>query len=147
MLTDAFIDNFERDIVRFREEISLYKDTEHLWKVTDRINNSAGTIALHLMGNLNHWIGNILGGSGYVRNRDTEFTIRNVTRDELLRSIDDTLSAVKKGLSGLKQNDYEKIYPSDILEKEVNTVHFLIYLISHLNYHVGQINYHRRLTE
>ncbi len=147
MLSDAFIENFERDIARLREEISLYKDTAHLWKIPKGVNNSAGTLALHLIGNLNQWIGNVLGQSGYVRDRDSEFIIRDVPREQILSSIDDTLAAVRKGLAGLKDSDFEKIYPSDILEKDVNTVHFLIYLVSHLNYHVGQINYHRRLTE
>ena len=146
MLTDDLIEIYERDIRRLREEISLYKDDAHLWRTSGEIKNSAGTIALHLVGNLKYWIGNVIGGNKFVRDRDSEFTIRNIPRADILKMIDETAADVTKALTLLREKDLANEFPSDVLEKRVTAHHYLIYLISHLNYHAGQINYHRRLT-
>ncbi|HCX22935.1 MAG TPA: DinB superfamily protein, partial [Cytophagales bacterium] len=69
---------FTRDLNRLIKELEQYPNEEQLWVVTEGINNSAGTLTLHLIGNLNHFFGAILGNTGYIRNREAEFSDRNI---------------------------------------------------------------------
>ncbi len=70
MLNELLSEFFERDIIKLKEEIVLYKDETNLWKVENKISNSAGNLCLHLIGNLNHFIGATVGNTGYVRQRE-----------------------------------------------------------------------------
>ena len=147
MIQQTLTELFERDLNRLKEEISLYVDESKIWAVKREIKNSAGNLALHLLGNLNHFIGAILGNSGYVRNRDAEFSDKNVPRDEIINNIDKTIGVIKSTLSKISDEDLKKDYPVKVLKDKVTmrTEFFLIHLSGHLNYHLGQINYHRRL--
>ena len=64
---------FRKDLSKLIGEIDLYKNETDLWKIKDGISNSGGNLTLHLIGNLNHFIGATLGNTGYVRERDKEF--------------------------------------------------------------------------
>ena len=88
MLNLLLADFFERDMLKLKEEISLYKDETNLWKVENTISNSAGNLCLHLIGNLKHFIGATLGNTGYVRQRELEFSSKNIPRSELHSEID-----------------------------------------------------------
>ena len=147
MIQQTLTELFERDLTRLKEEISLYVDESKIWAVKREIKNSAGNLALHLLGNLNHFIGAILGNSGYVRNRDAEFSDKNVPRAEIISNIDKTIGVIKSTLSKISDEDLKKDYPVKVLKDKVTmrTEFFLIHLSGHLNYHLGQINYHRRL--
>lgn len=134
-----------RDIARLREEISHYDKDEDLWKLGGQIKNTAGNLCLHLCGNLQHYIGHILGGSQYVRDREYEFAARNLTKTALLQEIDNTHSAVKSTLEKLDESVLDAEYPQQVLGYPMTTGYFLIHLSSHLTYHLGQINYHRRI--
>ena len=138
---------FSRDLQKLESEIALYDDEALLWKTAGEIQNSAGNLCLHLCGNLQHFIGAVLGGNGYVRNRDAEFSMKNIPKDQLLREISVTRLAVSRGLDGLSEADLLKDYPLPVLGKTDTTVFFLVHLAAHLNYHLGQINYHRRLVK
>ena len=146
MIVETYLDSFVRDLNKVREEISLYKNENDLWTLKGDIKNSGGTLALHLIGNLKDRIGTQLGGTGYVRNRDKEFTERNVPRKRLLAEIDETISILKKVMPGLKDTDLGKEYPLEFLGEKRTISYMLLFLATHLNYHLGQINYHRRLT-
>lgn len=137
---------FERDLLKLKEEIGLYQDEGSLWLVKEGISNSGGNLCLHLIGNLNHFIGATLGGSGYVRQRDLEFSQKHIPRSQLLREIDAVNIVVKETLHKLSTADYERPFPLLKHEQEVSTGHMLLHLFSHLSYHIGQINYHRRLV-
>ncbi len=147
MLTETLSELFERDLLKLKGEISSYKDGSNIWKIEKQIANSAGNLVLHLCGNLKYFIGCVLGESGYVRNRDGEFSNKNLSVKELLQNIDETLSVVKQTLSKLTEADLEKIYPINVFQKEMTTSFFLISLVAHFNYHLGQVNYHRRMID
>jgi uncharacterized damage-inducible protein DinB len=138
---------FDRDIQKLRSEISAYTKEETIWKISDLINNSGGNLCLHLMGNLQHYIGHILGGSDYLRNRAAEFTRKDVPVTELLAELEHTRERVTETIRSLPVEDLEKIYPERVFDYEMTTGYFLLHLLAHLNYHLGQINYHRRLLD
>lgn len=144
MLKEILAEFFERDLKKLQEEINLYDHEEKLWKITGSIKNSGGNLALHLIGNLNHFIGAVLGGTGYVRNRDAEFEMKNVPRAGLINKIDETTTMMRNVLSTLKDDDLDKDFPIEFLNRKVKTGWLLFHLTTHFNYHLGQINYHRR---
>jgi uncharacterized damage-inducible protein DinB len=145
MITDSLIEIFERDLNKLIAEINAYKDENSLWLVKEGISNSAGNLCLHLAGNLNHFIGATLGNSGYVREREKEFSLKNIPRKELVSSIEKTIPVVKNTLSKLSAADLEKTFPIEVFGKPLTTGFLLLHLTTHLTYHLGQINYHRRL--
>lgn len=147
MLQQALALIFERDLNKLKEEINLYKDEQHLWKLDKNISNSAGNLTLHLIGNLNHFIGAVLGNTGYVRERDKEFTEKNIPREKMLADIDDVLSVVKNTLLSLPDAILNKPFPEKKQGQEYPTTFILMHLLAHLEYHLGQINYHRRLLD
>ncbi|CAL1518290.1 DinB family protein [Chitinophaga sp. MM2321] len=148
MLVNILINLFERDLSKLEEEIAAYDSEEALWRVPTGIKNSAGTLTLHLCGNLQHFIGAVLGQTGYVRNRELEFSARNIPKEELLLQIGATRRIVLTVILALSPEDLEKIYTERVLAGELTTTgHFLVHLLAHLGYHLGQINYHRRLTQ
>jgi len=147
MIKEALIEIFERDLLKLKEEISLYKEENKLWITEKNISNSAGNLILHLIGNLNHFIGATLGKTGYIRERDKEFSDKNISRIDLLESIDGTISIVKATLEDLTLEDFEKDFPLEKHGKIVKIDFMLLHLLSHFEYHLGQINYHRRLID
>lgn len=145
MVTTTLIQLFERDLDKLKEEISLYESEEKLWVVKDGINNSGGNLCLHLCGNLQHYIGATLGETGYIRNREAEFKVKNVPRAKLLEEIAASRTVVTDTLEQVSKNELANDYPIQVFGEPMTTEWFLIFLLGHLNYHVGQINYHRRL--
>lgn len=145
MLNDILVELYERDFGRLKAEIEQYSDEADLWKVSGGITNSAGNLTLHLTGNLKHFIGAVLGGSGFVRDRDAEFSSEAVSRDDLLADIDATAAVLKSTLQKLTNEDFANIYPIEVFGHPMTTAFFLTHLTTHFNYHLGQINYHRRL--
>lgn len=140
---------FERDLNTLKQELSLYEDESKLWLIQGEISNSAGHLALHLIGNLNHFIGAVLGNSGYVRQRDLEFSSKNIPVAELYIAIDDTITVIHKTLQGLTEDDLKKDYTLKVFKDVgvMSTAYFLMHLTMHLSYHLGQVNYHRRLLK
>jgi len=147
MLTETLIKLFTRDLKALKREVNLYKDEKNLWIVTKDISNSSGNLCLHLVGNLNHFIGATLGGSGYVRQRDLEFSLKAIPKSDLINQISDTIDVVENTLSNLTEVDLEKEYKRRVFEDTMTTEYFLVHLSMHLAYHLGQINYHRRLLD
>jgi len=138
---------FQRDLEKLKTEITSYNDKNKMWEVKGKISNSAGNLCLHVCGNLQHFIGAVLGNSGYGRNREAEFNKKNVPVDEIIKEIDQTLLIVKKTLSELDEKRLKEIYPINVFGYEMTTGFFLTHLTTHLSYHLGQINYHRRLLD
>ena len=145
MLNEILIELYERDLTKLKAEIEHFSGEADLWKTSDGISNSAGNLCLHLTGNLNHFIGAVLGGSGYIRDRDAEFADKGVSRDALLSTIDSTIAVVRETLGKLTDEDLSKTYPIEVFGHPMTTGYFLTHLTTHFNYHLGQINYHRRL--
>lgn len=136
-----------RDLRKLREEITLYKKEENIWVAVPNISNPAGNLVLHLVGNLNAYIGATLGNTGYVRQRDLEFSLKNVSRTELLEKIDNTGKMISAVMDTLDESILQKNYPLIVMEKETTTEFFLVHITAHFSYHLGQINYHRRLLD
>lgn len=145
MLTDVLLELYERDLNKLKDEVGKYEAEADLWKLSGEIPNSAGNLTLHLIGNLKHFIGTVLGGTDYVRDRDLEFSDSSVPRELLIAGIIETQSDVKDTLAKLSADDLEKTYPIEVFGRPMSTEFFLVHLATHLNYHLGQINYHRRL--
>ena len=143
-------DLFTRDLNKLKSEIEQYTDEANLWLVDGEIPNSGGNLTLHLVGNLKHFVGTVLGGSGYVRERDLEFSTKGMPRVELLQMIDETIADVAAGLDKVTPEQLAAEYPIVVFAdrtEPMTTEWFLMHLATHLGYHLGQINYHRRLLD
>jgi len=138
---------FKRDLSNLKVEIESYTAYAKMWETTDSIKNSAGNLSLHLVGNLNHFIGKGLSNTSYKRDRAFEFSCNFMEKEELLQHIDDVIIVVDKGLSQLPEDRLQQDFPIQIWDKKVSTLFFLLHLHSHLTYHLGQINYHRRFLD
>jgi len=138
---------FIRELDKLEEEINAYADESKLWIIRGGIKNSAGNLCLHLNGNLQHFIGAILGKTGYARNRDAEFADKNIPRSRLIELTRTSKKVINETLNQLTDENLTNNYPLQVLGKEMVTIRFfLVHLATHLTYHLGQINYHRRLT-
>lgn len=135
----------ERELRTLRAEIEACRDERDLWLVAPGIANPPGVLAAHLVGNLQHFIGARMGGTGYVRDRDAEFARRDRTRNELLAAIDETRGVVRATLAALPEHELDEDFPEVVAGVRVTTGDLLIHLVSHLAYHLGQIDYNRRL--
>jgi uncharacterized damage-inducible protein DinB len=138
---------FDRDLKRLKSEIEFYRNEDKIWHFEKNIANSAGNLCLHLVGNLNTYIGAEIGKTGYVRYRDLEFSLKNVPREKLITMIDDTALVVRQSLDKLKEEELSEEYPILVFAQKTSTAYFLVHLTTHLTYHLGQINYHRRLLD
>jgi uncharacterized damage-inducible protein DinB len=137
---------FQRDLEKLKLEISLYKEDSRIWLVEKDITNSAGNLCLHLVGNLNTYIGAEIGKTGYIRHRDLEFSLKDIPQLELLKKIEDTIQVVDTALDTITEEQLEEEYPLLVFKEKTSTGYFLVHLAGHLAYHLGQINYHRRLV-
>ena len=135
-----------RDLRAVAREIDSYPDDETLWRTVPGIANSAGTLMLHLAGNLQHFIGAVLGRTGYVRDREAEFATRGLAREELRRRIDSAAHAVDATLAQLPPAQWDAEYPLPIGGRNFTTSVFVLHLATHLAYHLGQVDYHRRMV-
>ncbi|MFC3881087.1 DUF1572 family protein [Algoriphagus namhaensis] len=138
---------FDRELTKLSQEIESYQSEENLWKVDGQITNSGGALCVHLCGNLRAFIGKEIGGIDYVRDREFEFSGIPVPREKLIEEIKEARSCVSKSLDGLSENQLPDKFPIQPFPRELTYQNFLLHLYGHLNYHLGQINYHRRLFD
>lgn len=147
MLSATLIKLFTRDLNRLKTEILAYQNEEVIWKTDKQIANSAGNLCLHIIGNLNTYIGAELGESGYIRYRELEFSLKNIARSELIEKIEATIEMIENVLKTLSTETLAAEYPLLVFNEKTSTEYFLTHLTTHLAYHLGQINYHRRLLD
>jgi len=134
------------EIENLTKEISLYSNNENLWIIDKNISNSGGNLALHIIGNLNHFIGATLLQTNYVRNREAEFGDKNISKDVLLEQLKNAQEIVNQAFDKMTEEDLLKTYPYDFMGSN-NSAFYLTRFLCHLSYHLGQINYHRRLLD
>lgn len=146
MLSAELAALFARDIARLIQELRAFPDTASLWKTTPGVTNAAGSLALHLEGNLREYIGRQLGGVAYTRQRPLEFSTRGVEQTELMARLETVKELVARVVSGLSSEQLDAIYPELVLGKPMTTRQFLVHLEGHLNYHLGQVDYLRRFV-
>lgn len=147
MITEHLTRLFSRDLDKLISELNLYQNESHLWLLDKDISNTAGNLALHLVGNLNHFIGASIGNTGYVRQRDLEFSQKNIPREDLISSVEATKLMIAEVLDKVTEADLNKEFRRNPFEEYMTTEFFLLHLLTHLSYHLGQINYHRRLLD
>ncbi len=138
---------FKRDLTKLKEEIEAYRTESAIWAVEAEIANPAGNLCLHLVGNLNAYIGAAIGNTGYIRQRDLEFSLKDIPRSELVQKIEDTIVMIDQVMSSFKTEQLDEEYPLEVLGGKMTTGYFLLHLATHLSYHLGQVNYHRRLLD
>jgi uncharacterized protein DUF1572 len=136
---------FSKNLNNLKEDISAYGNEGDLWKLAGDIKNTPGNLCLHICGNLKHNIGAIIGKNGYVRNRDSEFARKNVPKSELLKEVDNTIEMISPVLSKLTDDDMKVEFPADAFSQGGTIALIILRVAAHMGYHLGQINYHRRL--
>lgn len=135
-----------RDLRTLAAELDAYPDDASVWACPPGIPNSAGTLVLHLAGNLRHFVGARLGGTGYVRDRAAEFAARGLSRADLRALVDAAAVEVGAALAGLDPRRLDDEFPDAIGGVRLATGRFLLHLVAHTGYHLGQIDYHRRMV-
>ena len=147
MLVQELRKVFIKDLEKLKEEIGLYRSEQNIWRIEKQIANSAGNLCLHLVGNLNTYFGAVIGKTAYIRNRDQEFSLKNIPQRELVHVVENTITMLDKVMKSMGDDELKEEYPLLILKEKTSTGYFLFHLSSHLGYHLGQINYHRRLID
>jgi len=135
-----------RELAAVRRTIEAYPDDASVWALPAGLPNAGGTLVLHLAGNLQHYVGARLGGTGYRRDRDAEFSRRDVPRAVLLEEVDAAIAAVERTLPVLPESMLSQPYPEPVAGQVPTTGDFLVHLAAHLAYHLGQLDYHRRVV-
>jgi hypothetical protein len=143
---DLISHTIRRELGALRRELLAYADERDLWRTPPGISNSAGNLTLHVVGNLRHFVGAQLGNTGYRRNRAAEFSSRDIPRDDLLEEIESAAANVKSTLTRLSPADLDAPYPLEVMGARLQTSDFLLHLVAHLAYHLGQVDYHRRIV-
>ena len=144
MLTVAVAAILDRDLQALAREMAAYPEERQIWQTPPGIPNSAGTLALHLAGNIQHYLGTHLGETGYVRDRPAEFATRGLSRATLLQQIEAARSSVRAAAARLDDAALERDFPEVIGGLRVATGEYLVHLVAHFSYHLGQVDYHRR---
>ena len=147
MMVEVLKKMFLRDLGKLKTEIELYRDEQKIWYAEKQITNTAGNLCLHLVGNLNAYIGAELGENGYIRHRELEFSLRDIPRAELIKAIDETTLMLAATFGKISDDQLTEEYPQIVMDGKVTTGYFLTHLAMHLSYHLGQVNYHRRLLD
>jgi hypothetical protein len=140
-------DFYEQDLRKLIEEINLFKNEEDLWKTQGSVANSCGNLALHIIGGLSFLVGTTLANTGYVRDRDQEFTRKGVARKDLVAQLEAVIPIVRETVNGLSSEDLEAEYPRFFDKPGATKGYVLLRLLVHLGYHLGQVNYLRRVLE
>jgi len=146
MVSNELAALYARDLARLLQELRAFPDTASVWKTAPGVTNAAGTLALHLEGNLREYIGRQLGHLAYTRQRPLEFSARGVEQAELIARIEAVHEMVPRVVGSLSHGQLDGTYPEPFYGQPITTRQFLIHLNGHLNYHLGQIDYLRRYT-
>jgi hypothetical protein len=147
MLNNVLADFYERDIRKLIEEVNLFNDEEDLWKIHGSVKNPCGNLVLHIIGGLNYRIGTTLAHTGYIRDRDQEFIKKGVARTELVAGLEALIPMINKTLNALTPEEMEAEFPVFFDKPNTSVSYVLVQLLLHLNYHLGQVNYLRRILE
>ena len=145
MLNNVLTTLYERDLRKLIEEVNLFQNEENLWKTTGTVKNSSGNLALHIIGGMNHHVGTNLAHTGYVRDRPQEFAKKGVPRQEIVAQLEALILLIKSTLSDFTDARMEAEYPIPFDDAHNSNSYVLVRLYAHLDYHLGQVNYLRRI--
>jgi uncharacterized damage-inducible protein DinB len=146
VVTDDLRAILVRDLRALGREVTAYPSDTALWQAVPGITNTGGTLTLHLVGNIQHFIGTVLGGGAYKRDRDAEFNRRDATRAELAGEVERAIAAVESAMPRVTTAQLAAEYPVEVGGRRLPTSRFLAHLSSHFAYHLGQVDYHRRVV-
>lgn len=147
MLNTILANFYERDLRKLIAELNLFKNEEDLWRTQGSVKNSSGNLALHIIGGLNYLVGAMLAQTGYVRDRDQEFARKGVARAELVAGLEALIPMIKNTLNNFTQENMDAEYPIPFDNMKTSNSYVLVALLAHINYHLGQVNYLRRILE
>lgn len=147
MLNDVLTGFYERDLRKLIAEVNLFKTEDDLWRTQGTVKNPAGNLVLHLIGGLNHLIGATLAKSGYIRNRNEEFSSKGVKKEELVTGLEELILLINRTINNLSPEQMEAEFPIFFDKPHTCVSYVLVQLLVHLNYHLGQVNYIRRVLE
>lgn len=136
----------DRDLEALGREVEAYSDDALPWVRIDGLPNPGGTLVLHLCGNLRHYVGAVLGHSAYVRDRPAEFSATDIPRTALVALVEQTRSEVAHALEQVTPEILDRAFPEPVGGMTLQCGDFLLHLASHLAYHLGQLDYHRRFV-
>lgn len=136
---------FQRDLARLMRQLESFPNDEALWRTPPGITNSAGSLVLHIEGNLREYVGRQLGNRPFIRNRQMEFGSQEHGKEELTRRVGALQDSIPRIVGALSREQMESEYPEAVLGAPISTQEFLIHLYGHLNWHVGQIDHLRRM--
>jgi hypothetical protein len=136
---------FRRDLSKLAQQIEAFPNDETLWQTLPGVTNSAGNLALHIEGNLREFIGRQLGDLPYSRKRELEFSLKGIRKQELRTRLAELQLSIPSIIGELSSEQMEMEYPQVVLERAMSTREFLIHLYGHLNWHLGQVDYLRRV--
>lgn len=142
MITIVLIDLYKKELEKLRQEILAYTSDDQLWIPAGQ-GLPAGNLCMQLTGTLQHFIGNLIGDSGYIRNKEAELKARNLSRERLLEEIDNTTTVVVNTLEEVSKTELQKVFPTTEFEEPVTTEYYLLHLLNLLSHYSGQIRYHR----
>ena len=131
MLTTTLVSLFERDLNRVIEELNQYQTEPNIWRIENNISNSAGNLALHLIGNLNTYIGKEIGKTNYIRNRELEFSQKDVPKQELIDQLKQTILVLQNALNSITDGDLQQEYPILVFSEKTSIEYFLVHLATH----------------
>jgi uncharacterized damage-inducible protein DinB len=115
-----------------------------LWQKPLAESNSVGHLILHLTGNLNHFVGAQLGKTGYVREREKEFTDASPPpRSQVFENLDAAVAMFRSVVGGLTEPQLMATHPTEKFGNVLKTLH---HLLAHFAMHRGQMSYIRRLV-
>ena len=146
MLTKHLMTVISRELRALARELQAYPDDASVWRTFPGVVNSAGTLALHLAGNVQHYVGAKLGGTGYQRDRPAEFARRDVPRGDLLKEIERAIAAAETTLPQVSETALAADFPEAVGGRTIRTDEFLVHVAMHLGWHLGQVDYHRRMV-
>ena len=146
MVTDELSALYARDIARLIQELQAFPDTASVWKTAPGVTNAAGTLALHLEGNLREYIGRQLGKIDFTRDRPLEFSARDVAREDVIARLEAVREMVPRVIASLSDDDLSGPFPEKYNGQSLTVRMFLMHLEAHLNYHLGQVDYLRRVA-
>jgi uncharacterized damage-inducible protein DinB len=139
-VASGFANHFENIAAKLHKWVKPLTN-DQIWRNPFSYGNSVGHLVLHLTGNLSYYIGAQIAGSGYVRNRDREFTESvRPSKEETLIAFDHAIQLVVATIRKQSATDWSAEYSGE-LSKEKNRFAVLLRCAAHADHHLGQIIY------
>jgi uncharacterized damage-inducible protein DinB len=139
-LAAVLADRYAANLARIRELATPLAETQ-FWTKPFAYGNSFGHLVLHLTGNLNYYIGAQIANTGYVRNRDREFTEANPpSKEKALERLDEAVVMVIKSVRSYLPADWTKPYSAENTNC-TSRIEILIQCAAHMQHHIGQMIY------